>query len=104
MELFMVIALCSYQHSTPQDASGCQAIAEAYLKSIDGQKTLDGANKRYIEPLPEELKRAGAVGMAISQQKLDLRLNKYLVLGMSYHHEIGRDEVYNYLTFRREFN
>lgn len=103
MELFLSLALCSYLHSTPQDASGCQAIIEAYLQSIDGQSALDNANKRFITPLPEDLKKAGAFGYALSQQKLEFRLDKFIVLDMSYRREAGRDEVYNFLTFRRDF-
>lgn len=103
MELFLSLALCSYLHSTPQDASGCQAILEAYLQSIGSQSTLDKANKAYIEPLPEDLKKAGAFGYALSQQKVAFRLNKFIVLDMSYRHEVNKDEVYNFLTFRRDF-
>lgn len=102
MTPFFVMWVCSMQNF---NGTACNAISEAYFVSIDGQKTLDKANKKYLDPLPKELKTLGAIGGAYKQQKIHIGLNRHLSYEMGLSRDPNLDEhiVMHFLNFHMDF-
>ena len=84
MEMFFVMWVCSYQNF---QGAACASSSGAYFQYINSQAVLDKANKKYIAPLPADLKNVAIVGYAVYTKRVhinlyrgvgvDIRVDKY---------------------------
>lgn len=98
---FFILNLCAAQNF---DGQGCAALSTAYFVSVNGQKTLDEANHKYLDPQPEDVKKILAFGLMVSQQHIHIGLNRYLTIDSSIHRDVNFNTVSeNRLIFHMEF-
>lgn len=100
--VFLLMGLCSQQNFQGQ---ACSQMGTAYFVSIDGQKALDGANKKYLDPQPDDIKRVASAGLLYYNQKVHVKLNKYITVDTGFERDPSLNEtlVSNYVTFHMDF-
>lgn len=104
MEPIFVAIICSYQAFS---GNACNTIAGAYFEKVSGQKVLDVAAKKYIEPLPKDAKDAGIITYAVYTKKvhftlyhglgLDVRVDRWNTVSNSV------ESTMNMLSYTRSF-
>lgn len=75
MEMFFVALICA-QGNFKDPA--CSAISGGYWEFIKGQRVVDKANKRYIDPLPQTAKDLGIVTYALYSRRVKFNLYRGL--------------------------
>lgn len=88
---FLAAMMCAYQVG---NGSACNAAASAFFVAAQGQQVLDKANKQYLDTLPVEVKKAGAVVGFYYSQSLRVTLYKGLTASMSFHRDDKLNETF----------
>ncbi len=104
IEPFFVALICSYQAFS---GNACNTIAGAYFEKVSGQKVLDAANHKYIDPLPVEVKDAGIATYGLYTKRIHFNLHRGLGLDV----RVDRwntvdnkvESTLNVLTYSRSF-
>lgn len=89
--IFFSLTMCASQgvlnkdpYANPFGNSVCNVTSEVIMSGGEIQKGLDRANHMFIDPIPEDVKRVGSVGLLYYKQHLHFGLYRGLSIDMQF--------------------